>query len=102
MNQAAKNALAEKAIKSVVEKFLGRDNVRKIIVKAVDDYSGEPSRYVYIHLNSADSAPSIEQRSELRDALQEELARLDDDRFTYITILGSYWERESNGARKSA
>jgi len=102
MNQVAKDALAEKAIKSAVGKFLGEANVRKIIVDAVDDYSGEPSLYVNIYMRNSDATPSIVQRSELRDALREALAELEDDRFTYITILSSYWEGESNGERKSA
>ena len=102
MNQEARDAHAEKVIASVVKKFLGRENIRKIVVNAIDDYSGEPSLYVNIHLKRADLLPSIEQRSELRDALRRELAGLEDSRFPYITMVGSYWEAEPTGERKSA
>lgn len=102
MNQADKDARAEKVIKSVINNFLEEDNVRRIVVRAIDDYSGDPSFYVNIHLKRADQLPSIEQRSKLRDALRQELAVLEDNRFPYITIISSYWEAEPNGERKSA
>ena len=102
MSQPARDVTAEKAISSVVEKFLGPGNVRKIVVSALDDYSGDPSLYVNIHLRSADFMPSVEQRLRLGDAVRQELAELEDSRFPYITILGSRWEGDPARERKSA
>src|SRR5579863_6332481 len=90
MDQAARDARAEKAVTAIATKLLGRENIRKIFVKAVDDYAGEPALYVNIHLKRGDELPSIEQRSKLRDALREELGRLEDNRFPYLSIVGSY------------
>jgi hypothetical protein len=100
MDQAIKDAEVKQAISAAIERFLGRANIRKIVVNAIDDYSGDPALYINIHLNQADLLPSIEQRSKLRDVVRQELLQRDDDRFPYITILSTSWGPE--GERKSA
>src|SRR5947209_16534955 len=102
MKEMMKDAQAKKAVEALVKKLLGGENIRKIIVKPVDDYAGEPALYVNIHWKRADNLPSIERRSELRDAVRQELANYEDGRFPYISIVSSHWEKEAENERNSA
>ena len=102
MNQADRDALAEKTITSVVNTFLGADRIRKIYVNAVENSSGEPALYINIHLNRSDSSPDIKKRSELQEAINQALEHVDENRFPYLSIISSHWRANGNEERKTA
>jgi len=102
MNQTDRDALAEKTITSVVNNFVGRDRIRKIYVNPVENSSGEPSLYINVHLKRGEYYLDLERRSELREAINRELERIDENRFPYLSIIGSSWHSDGSEERKTA